>query len=702
MRKALKILAWLLGLLLIAVVAIVTAVVLFFDPDDYRDEIAAMVKQQMGRDLTIEGDTAWSLYPWLGLRLNQVTLGNLAGFGPEPFAQVQHANVRVQLLPLLRGEVTLDKLVLEGLRLNLVVDATGRGNWANPEAAEKDDSGVPPALGVLAIGGIDVRDASIGWTDRREGTHMTVDELALQSERIVPGEPFPLEVAFRFQGPEGWSGRVSADTTATVYPDAQRYLLDAVQAKAQIAGPGVPGGPLDLQLAGSFNADLKEETLHATKLRVQALGAEATGEIQGAKIQSAPHWTGSLRVAQFNPRAVIEHLGQSVPQTSDPQALTRGTADLKFESTPEALQLAPVTAQLDESTLQGTAQIPTTPDETLRFDLTLDSLDLDRYRPPQAAQGAPATPAAAAAPAAATPAPATPATAAAAAGSALPVDTLRDLRLEGDLKAGKLRAAGLWFQDLALHVSAREGRIQLHPAKAEFYGGQYQGNVRLDAAQTPPRLALDDTINGVQLQSLLRDLQGLDWLVGRGDVSAKLSATGLSADQLRTTLAGQAAFSFADGAIKGINLAELIRQAKAKIEGKTLPPSGAPNQTDFTDLSGTLAFENGVARNDDLLLKSPLFRINGAGTANLMTEELDYLLKASVVATLEGQGGKDLEGLKGVTVPVKVEGSFSEPRFGLDVDTLLKERAKSKLDEKKQELQQKLEDKLRERLKGIF
>jgi uncharacterized protein involved in outer membrane biogenesis len=103
-----------------------------------------------------------------------------------------------------------------------------------------------------------------------------------------------------------------------------------------------------------------------------------------------------------------------------------------------------------------------------------------------------------------------------------------------------------------------------------------------------------------------------------------------------------------------------------------------------------------------LLLKSPLLRINGAGTANLMTEELDYLLKASVVATLEGQGTKDLEGLKGITVPVKVEGSFSDPRSGPDVDTLLKERAKSKIEEKKQELQQKLEDKLRESLKGIF
>jgi AsmA protein len=160
-------------------------------------------------------------------------------------------------------------------------------------------------------------------------------------------------------------------------------------------------------------------------------------------------------------------------------------------------------------------------------------------------------------------------------------------------------------------------------------------------------------------------------------------------------------FSFRDGAIKGINIPETIRRAKATLDGKSLPPSTAPNQTDFAELSGTLQFGAGTVRNRDLVMRSPLLRVAGEGQADLVNETVDYVLKTTIVATLEGQGGKELEALKGVTIPIKVQGSLFKPTFRPDLETLVRERAGAKITQEKEKLGEKLKDKLRKRLPGL-
>jgi AsmA protein len=283
----------------------------------------------------------------------------------------------------------------------------------------------------------------------------------------------------------------------------------------------------------------------------------------------------------------------------------------------------------------------------------------------------------------------------------LPVGLLRSLNLQGQLRVGRLTVSNLQLQDVRLQLDGRGGQLRLHPADAKLYQGRYQGDIRVDARGAEPRVALDESLSGIQLEPLLKSLQGRDWLSGSGGIQAKFTASGNTEQAMRRTLDGNLAFSFHDGAVKGINIAELIRRAKARIDGKALPPSTAPNQTDFAELSGTLQFEGGHARNHDLVLKSPLLRIAGAGEADLVGETVDYELKASIVATLEGQSGKGLEDLKGLTIPVKVQGSLLKPGFSLDLQALLGERAKAKIDQEKGKLEKKLEEKLKQKLPGL-
>ncbi|TNF92225.1 MAG: hypothetical protein EP297_13715 [Gammaproteobacteria bacterium] len=144
----------------------------------------------------------------------------------------------------------------------------------------------------------------------------------------------------------------------------------------------------------------------------------------------------------------------------------------------------------------------------------------------------------------------------------------------------------------------------------------------------------------------------------------------------------------------------------AKLKGKPAPQSNEPNQTDFSELKGTAKITNGLVDNRDFSMKTPLLRVAGAGTANLVTEQLDYLVKTSVVGTLKGQGGEDLEKLKGLTIPIKVKGPFSDPSYKPDLSAVLSDTAKKKVEEevdkKKGELEEKLKDKLGDKLKGLF
>ena len=112
-----------------------------------------------------------------------------------------------------------------------------------------------------------------------------------------------------------------------------------------------------------------------------------------------------------------------------------------------------------------------------------------------------------------------------------------------------------------------------------------------------------------------------------------MSTSGPDAAAYKRNLDGRVSLRVADGAVKGVNVAAYLRQAQARLSGKPVAEAGEAQQTDFSDLTATITLDGGVARNEDLSLRSPLLRVAGEGSANLNTEAIDYLVKASVVGT---------------------------------------------------------------------
>src|SRR5882672_3897275 len=149
--------AKILGILVGAVIAVIAlallAVRLFVDPNDYKPRIEAAVKNATGRELKLEGAIKLSVFPWIALELGPASLGNPPGFSDQPFAAVQHVALRVKLLPLLRKELEIGRVEIDGLDLRLLKNAAGRGNWqdfgnqgATPKSTPNSGTGSLPDL----------------------------------------------------------------------------------------------------------------------------------------------------------------------------------------------------------------------------------------------------------------------------------------------------------------------------------------------------------------------------------------------------------------------------------------------------------------------------------------------------------------------------------------------------------------------------
>jgi AsmA protein len=214
--------------------------------------------------------------------------------------------------------------------------------------------------------------------------------------------------------------------------------------------------------------------------------------------------------------------------------------------------------------------------------------------------------------------------------------------------------------------------------------------ITVNAAPATPTFAVRHRFSGISIGPFVKDLADSDMLEGKGDVAADVTSQGETITALKKALNGSASLKLADGALKGIDIAGSIRSAKAKLgtlRGEQTQAADSKARTDFSELTATFKIVNGVARNNDLDMKSPLMRVGGEGEINIGADSLNYLVKASIVGTTKGQGGRELEDLRGVTVPVRVSGPLASPSYKLDFGRAATDTAKQRLTD---ELQKRL------------
>ena len=350
---------------------------------------------------------------------------------------------------------------------------------------------------------------------------------------------------------------------------------------------------------------------------------------------------------------------------------------------------ADLTAKFDQTAMKAKLALTGFDAPHYRFDADVDQIDLDRYLVAQPdARPKPAT-----------------GPGGGSAGSKVEIDVpidlspLEGLRADGKLAIGRLKLMNLHIAELKATLHAAGGRAELAPHSAKLYEGALQGALSLAAKGN--RVALKEDLSGIAIGPLLKDLMGRDALEGRGKVALDVTTAGPTVGAMKKALGGTARIELRNGAVKGINLTEALRKTKAAFGSKSAraQASDTSERTDFSEMSASFAIRNGVAHNDDLSVKAPILRIGGAGDIDIGASRLDYLARATIVDTAKGQGGADLDHLNGLTIPVKLSGTFDAPKYEIDYRKLADEAAKSKV---KQELKEKVQPKLEQKLRELF
>src|ERR1051325_3076382 len=709
------------------VVLVVLAVAIFaatFDPNRYKGEIERLVKDRTGRTLQLKGDLKVAVWPSLGADVNGIALSERDP--KQEFLSLDSAHASVALLPLLHGSVVVDGIRVSGLKARVVKEKDGRFNFSDlmeqPAPAQQDKQAgksQPPekkaaerqqagGKGVaFDIASVQVDRSAFSYVDKASGQELAVSDLKLSTGRIAERADGKLDLKASAKG-KNPDLDLKLEVTGGYKVDlpAQAFEVSKLDAKVNGAAAGITN--LDLKAKGDVAAnpqkneyrvkglalDVKgvqdkqnlEAHVAAPELVVAANSAkgaavtaqlslkEAARDIQAnLKLAGVEGSAKSLAIPQIN--ADITLAGPDIPQKSV-KIPVNGSARADLEKQTAAADL---TAKFDESTIQAKLGLAKFTPPAHISDVNVDRLNLDRYTkqqekkpvstPTEEGKAPPSKPAPQPAPSAQK-------------SEDTPVDlsALKGLNANGRLQIGALQASGLKLANLKAEVRAANGKLDIAPHSANLYDGSMSGAL---SAQADGRVALKETLNGVNVGPLLRDVAQKDVLEGKGTVALDVNAAGKSVNALKKALAGTARVQLKDGAIKGINLAEVFRRAKTALgSSEEKAQAREAQQTDFSEMTASFNIKNGVAHNDDLDMKAPLFRVTGKGDIDIGNSKIDYVTNATVVATTKGQGGADLAQLSGLTVPVHLVGPFDALKYEVDYTAAATQFARSKAGER--------------------
>lgn len=220
---------------------------------------------------------------------------------------------------------------------------------------------------------------------------------------------------------------------------------------------------------------------------------------------------------------------------------------------------------------------------------------------------------------------------------------------------------------IGIRATVASGKLKLELPNFQLYGGVGAGVLSVDATGRVPVQAFRFSLSNLDAYPFLDDVAAFQRIEGKAAIAIDLTASGASQRAMVSALAGTASFEFSDGAVRGINVAKMVRNlGSATLSGWQ---SGDAEKTDFASLGASFKMAQGKAQTSDLHLSGPLVRMAGAGTVDLPAQTINLRVDPQVVASLEGQGGKN--DLAGLGVPVAINGPWAQPSIYPDIAGIL-------------------------------
>lgn len=651
--RMLKIGGGVVGVLLLLLVA----VNLVLSADWVEARVAARVKEQTGRDLTVNGSTRLLFTPGPHIVISDAAITAPDAQAGDADLAIAKLRIDLNLADLFSSRIDAERIVLE--RPVLTVRLGGRADalrWGDAETPLKK---IRFAKAQMSGGG-EKRDIRLKDVRIEDGTVVLVyDEETAKEKRIehidarlsLPTISDPLigggTLEWKDQTVEySFEVTTPADLRAK-RPARLQLALDTDVIAARFDGTLATAPELSGQ--GKLSAKASSIPSVLAWMRESPAVSSAIGD---GELASDVSWTHG-EIALSNIRFALEHAsgsGEAVVTMQRPRPHMRGAFAidhldlnpfLESAGSKEKRREAAAPKRAAPEQRQAEAKPGPTrdwfskPSEELAVEVEQDIV------PPPAPDRAPReTAALAALPQATSVAP----------HAAFDADV--------NLNVRKMRVGHLDIGPSSLNVGFRDGVMKATLGGMELYEGHASGTLTLDATQPIPRFTGDFRLDDVEAKLLLIDAAQFGMIAGRTKLDLSISGEGQDADAIKSSLKGRGAFVVTEGSIEGIDITAFI---SALGEGNLDLRQGADAKTDFSDLGGSFVITDGIAQTNNLKMVSPLLQVTAEGDVNIPGGNLDILANPEIIAGPEGRGGAN--DLAGLAVPVRVIGPLDDPRI---------------------------------------
>lgn len=691
MKKLLLIIA----IPIVAILAVILGLVIFVNPNQFKPLIVEQAQKQTGLELVIEGDISWQFFPSIGFELGRTELRNPQGFSQPNLFKVETVGVDVSVTPLLSKQLEIGNVTLDGAEFYLETLKDGTKNIdaltkAQTQQAEQTTEASPEKAAdsqsaasdwTINLAGVSISNGYVEIQDKQTGSYTKLSDISLNLSQFA----FDNWTTADF----GMKGEMN-DQTFTAQGKADfkvakglvSYALKNINFDATYADPA---NKIDSATIGLDTFEFDKVNNLSYALKGDAGGMKL--DMQGGGELSIDKAISKVQLNKLTLNATFE--GDALPQS--PMKVDM-VSDLSFDLTKNHLSFVLEKLTANAIALDGKTDVTLGDIPKVRFAVHSPNIDLDEFLGlnKQAPAGDK---------------PASGGNSSASTGPEVEPDlsALKTLDVKGNITIDKFKAANAKMEAVKASFSVNRGVFDLTSFNSKLYQGTITATAKLDARKSPATYSAKKSIKGVQVQPLLVDVANNDMLEGTGNIDVNVSGKSLTPTGIKKNLVGTVVINFADGAVNGINVAQLIRENYARFKGQSIEGTDEVKKTDFSAMTATFKLNKGTVSTDNMKAQSPLLRVRGKGQANYLNETVDFTISTSIVGSLEGQGGKTIDELKDITIPINVSGKWADPKFKLVFDDVLKQKAQKEIDRGVEKLTDKIKDeKTKEAVDGLL
>ncbi len=610
-------LRWMVGLLFILAVSLfllVLSLPIFFNPNDYKAQLADLVQEKTGRELLVTGDIEAQVSPWLNVTcsLNKVRLANHPPFPNSTFLAIEQANIELSLLPLfLQRRLHMANITLDGVTLNLLHNKEGLNNWEQasplPATAAKPEANaisteiatetppdvnplkqslsirlltpflaklIPTALNLapervsgIDFGNVQLTAVTVRYENQQTDTILSYQDLHLKTGKLREKIPFPFETGFSFfvdhrtskQTDHIRSGEITMQGNTTLFLQEPHLLLEDVRLGGVARGKALP--KRGLKLSASTNSDIslrpQKISIKDFTLNHEDISLQGSGVVEDI---TSPRFNLTLKIPECSPQPLLKQLKASHPtlqtflQHTDKISLVKGSLAVTGDS--KRIDITDLSLKVDDTTLTGAlariAGLDGSPAIPPAYEaaIHIDQLNYDQYAPKPRGEAN-----------------------GRGAGTSplrIPVGWLKDLALQLDLQFDSLQINGMQLSQGQMKFAGKDGIFQLAPLSTNLDDGSWKLEGQIDVTGNIPQVQAKQQLNRIKLEPLLQTLTGKAEITGSAVIEGDLNSSGQDMDELLRHLNGTTRFDLTDGEVKAVTIMQKIRTARTPYQEETI------------------------------------------------------------------------------------------------------------------------------------